>query len=44
VAAVLIAAAFLVPMSRYGRTPRAIETEATTFVRSTWEPRPPAAR
>jgi len=40
--AVLIAAAFLIPLSLYGRTPAPSETRATAFVRSTWEPRPAA--
>ena len=38
--AVVIAAAFLVPLSRYGRAPNAAEARAIAFVRSTWEPRP----
>jgi hypothetical protein len=40
--AVLIAAAFLLPLSRYGRAPNPGETRAAAFVRSTWEPRPAA--
>ena len=40
--AVLIAAAFLIPLSRYGRAPNPGETRAAAFVRSTWEPRPAA--
>lgn len=38
--AVLIAAAFLVPLSLYGRAPTPGETRAAAFVRATWEPRP----
>jgi hypothetical protein len=38
--AVLIAVAFLVPLSLYGRTPSPGESRATAFVRATWEPRP----
>ena len=38
--AVLIAVAFLLPLSRYGRAPNPGEARAAAFVRSTWEPRP----
>jgi hypothetical protein len=38
--AVLVAAAFLLPLSRYGRAPRADEAHATALVRSTWAPPP----
>jgi hypothetical protein len=41
--ALAIATLFLLPLSRYGRAPRPVETEATAFVRATWEP-PPAPR
>jgi hypothetical protein len=37
--ALVVAAAFLVPLSRYGRTPSAAEASAAAFVRATWEPR-----
>jgi hypothetical protein len=40
--AALVAAMFLVPLSRYGRQPRPQEDAAAAFVRSTWEPRPQA--
>jgi hypothetical protein len=39
--AVVIAAVFLVPLSRYGREPRDAETHAAALVRAMWEP-PPA--
>ncbi len=42
--AVAIAVLFLLPLSRYGRTPRPAETEATAFVRANWEPSPTAPR
>ena len=41
--ALAIGALFLVPLSRYGRAPRAAEAHDTELVRSTWEP-PPTAR
>jgi hypothetical protein len=37
---VVLAAIFLLPISRYGRTPRAAETQATSVVRQLWEPAP----
>jgi hypothetical protein len=37
--ALVIAAAFLLPLSSYGRPPRAEEASAAAFVRATWEPR-----
>lgn len=37
-----IAAAFLVPLSAYGRAPRADETRATANVRALWDPPRPA--
>jgi hypothetical protein len=46
-AAVLIAALFLLPLSRYGRAPDPSEDHATQLVRSAWEPprlKPPANR
>jgi hypothetical protein len=39
--AALVAAAFLLPLSAYGRKPQPAEASAAAFVRSTWEP-PPA--
>ncbi|HVU49696.1 MAG TPA: hypothetical protein VHL80_03355 [Polyangia bacterium] len=42
--ALVVAAAFLVPLSRYGRKPSPAESAAAAFVRATWEPPPtPAA-
>jgi hypothetical protein len=42
--ALLIAVAFLAPLSATGRRPRPAEEAAAAFVRATWEPvRPPAA-
>jgi hypothetical protein len=35
---ILIAGAFLVPLSRYRRHPNPAEARATAFVRATWEP------
>ncbi|HET6283472.1 MAG TPA: hypothetical protein VFH73_21115 [Polyangia bacterium] len=40
--AVMIAAVFLLPLSRYGRRPDPGEAQATALVRSLWEP-PPVA-
>ncbi|HET6150842.1 MAG TPA: hypothetical protein VFH68_25115 [Polyangia bacterium] len=40
--AMLIAVAFLIPLSLHGRAPNPGEARATAFVRSTWEPRPAA--
>ena len=40
--AVLVAAAFLLPLSSYGRAPNPAEARAIAFVRSTFEPRPTA--
>jgi hypothetical protein len=37
--ALVVAAAFLVPLSRYGRAPSAAEASAAALVRATWEPR-----
>jgi hypothetical protein len=42
--AIAIAALFLVPLGRYGRTPRPGEGDAAAFVRATWEPPPTAPR
>jgi hypothetical protein len=42
--AVIMAAAFLLPLSRYGRAPRPAEDHATALVRSTWNPAPRAPR
>jgi hypothetical protein len=39
-AAMVVAAAFLVPLSRYGRQPRPAEASAAAFVRATWQPPP----
>jgi hypothetical protein len=39
-AALVVAAAFLVPLSAFGRKPRAAEQGAANFVRATWEPQP----
>jgi peptidoglycan/LPS O-acetylase OafA/YrhL len=39
-AALVVAAAFLVPLSAYGRKPRAAEQGAASFVRATFEPKP----
>ena len=39
--AFVVAAAFLVPLSAYGRKPRPAEQSSAAFVRATWEP-PPA--
>jgi hypothetical protein len=38
--ALAVAAAFLVPLSRYGRTPSPAEDAATAVVRAAWEPPP----
>jgi hypothetical protein len=38
--AVLIAAVFLLTLSRYGRAPSPSEARATAFVHATWEPHP----
>jgi hypothetical protein len=38
--ALVVAAAFLVPLSAYGRKPSAPEQAAAAFVRSAWEPPP----
>ena len=40
--ALVIAALFLLPLSRYGRRPNPAEAAAAAFVRATWEP-PPVA-
>jgi hypothetical protein len=42
-AALVVAAAFLVPLSAYGRKPRPVEQSAAAFVRSTWQPPPATA-
>jgi hypothetical protein len=36
--ALLLAAAFLVPLSAYGRQPRVAETQALASVRALWDP------
>jgi hypothetical protein len=38
--ALVVAVAFLVPLSAYGRKPRAPEQSMSAFVRSAWEPQP----
>jgi hypothetical protein len=43
-AALVVAAAFLVPLSAFGRKPRAAEQGAASFVRATWEPQPSPRR
>ncbi|HVZ73135.1 MAG TPA: hypothetical protein VHJ20_12225 [Polyangia bacterium] len=43
-AAFVIAAIVLLPLSGYGRQPRADENAAAAFVRSTWEPKPAPQR
>ena len=42
--ALFVAAAFLAPLSAYGRQPRPAEDAAAAFVRATWEPARPPAR
>jgi hypothetical protein len=41
--ALAVAAAFLVPLSAYGRRPSAAEQSTLSFVRATWDPQPPPA-
>jgi hypothetical protein len=42
--ALVFAAAFLVPLSRYGRKPSPTEDASAAFVRAAWEPPPTPAR